>query len=77
LRLGAPVEITAYAYPEQKFKGEVEEIADYVGAREIEPNKPAVNLGLKVIQTRIKLLEQTPLKRGMAVDIRIELPLTP
>lgn len=71
LQLGDPVEIMAYAYPGKVFKGRVEEISQYVGKREIKPNNPAVNLGLKVIQVKIALLEATPLKLGMTVDVRI------
>ncbi len=71
LHLGDPVEVTAYAYPGQVYRGRVEEIADYVGKREIKPNNPAVNLGLKIIQVKIALLEATPLKLGMTVDVRI------
>jgi multidrug resistance efflux pump len=71
LKLGDPVEITAYAYPGKVYKGRVEEIAHYVGKREIKPNNPAVNLGLKIIQVKIALLETTPLKLGMTVDVRI------
>jgi len=71
LHLGDPVEISAYAYPEKVYKGRVEEIAHYVGKREIKPNNPAVNLGLKIIQVKIALLEETPLKLGMTVDVRI------
>jgi len=32
---------------------------------------PAVNLGLKIIQVKIALLEAIPLKLGMTVDVRI------
>lgn len=71
LHLGDPVEVTAYAYPGKVYRGRVEEIADYVGKREIKPNNPAVNLGLKIIQVKIALLEATPLKLGMTVDVRI------
>ncbi|TAN75088.1 MAG: HlyD family efflux transporter periplasmic adaptor subunit, partial [Gallionella sp.] len=71
LQLGDPVEIRAYAYPGKVYKGRIEEIAQYVGKREIKPNNPAVNLGLKIIQVKIALLEATPLKLGMTVDIRI------
>ena len=74
LHLGDPVDVSAYAYPGQVFKGRVEEIADYVGKREIKPNNPAVNLGLKIIQVKIALLEATPLKLGMTVDVRITPP---
>jgi ABC exporter DevB family membrane fusion protein len=71
LHVGDPVAVTAYAYPGKVYKGRVEEIADYVGKREIKPNNPAVNLGLKIIQVKIALLEATPLKLGMTVDVRI------
>ncbi len=71
LRLGDSVEIRAYAYPGKVYQGRVEEIAHYVGKREIKPNNPAVNLGLKIIQVKIALLEATPLKLGMTVDVRI------
>lgn len=71
LKLGDAVEISAYAYPGKVYKGRVEEIAHYVGKREIKPNNPAVNLGLKIIQVKIALLEPTPLKLGMTVDVRI------
>lgn len=71
LHLGDAAEISAYAYPGKVFKGRIEEIADYVGKRELKPNNPAVNLGLKIIQVKISLLEATPLKLGMTVDVRI------
>ena len=71
LQLGDPVEIKAYAYPGKVYKGRVEEIAHYVGKREIKPNNPAVNLGLKIIQVKIVPLEASPLKLGMTVDVRI------
>lgn len=71
LQIGDPVEVSAYAYPGRVYKGRVEVIADYVGKREIKPNNPAVNLGLKIIQVKIALLEATPLKLGMTVDVRI------
>lgn len=72
LHLGDPVQVSAYAYPARVFRGRVEEIADYVGKREIKPNNPAVNLGLKIIQVKIALQEATPLKLGMTVDVRID-----
>lgn len=64
-------EVTSYAYPGKVFKGRVQEIADYVGIRKIKPNNPAINLGLKVVQVKIELLEKTPLKLGMTVDVKI------
>ena len=71
LQLGDPVQISAYAYPGKVYKGRVEEIASYVGKREIKPNNPAVNLGLKIIQVKIAFEEANPLRLGMTVDVRI------
>lgn len=71
LHLGDLAEVSAYAYPGKVFKGRIEEIARYVGKREIKPNNPAVNLGLKIIQVKLELLEPTPLQLGMTVDVRI------
>lgn len=71
IQIGDPVEVTSYAYPGRLFNGKIEEIADYVGIRGIKPNNPAVNLGMKVVQVKIELLDKTPLKLGMTVDVKI------
>lgn len=71
VNIGDPVEITSDAYPERVFKGEVEEIAGYVGSRKIKPNNTAKNLDMKVLQVKVALKEKTPLKIGMTVDVRI------
>lgn len=72
IHTGDPVEITSDAYKGKLFKGEIQEIASYVGVRDIRPNNPAKNLDKKVIKVKIKLLEKTPLKLGMTVDVRIK-----
>lgn len=71
LHPGDPAEITSRAYPGRVFRAKVESIADYAGSRQIKPNNPAVNLGLKVVQVKIALLEPHPLRLGMTVDVRI------
>lgn len=71
VNIGDPVEITSDAYPGKTFKGEVEEIAGYVGSRKIKPNNTAKNLDMKVLQVKVALKEKTPLKIGMTVDVRI------
>ncbi len=71
IRAGDSVEITSEAYPGRTFRGRIERIADYAGVRKIRPSNPAVNLGLKVVQVKIALLEKTPLKLGMTVDVKI------
>jgi len=72
ISMGDAVEITSDAYKGKPFKGEIQEIASYVGVRDIRPNNPAKNLDKKVIKVKIKLLEKTPLKLGMTVDVRIK-----
>lgn len=76
LHLGDPVEISAYSFPGQTYRGQIEEIAQFVGKREIRPNNPAVNLGLKIIQVKIGLPADAPLKLGMTVGVRITPSLT-
>ena len=71
VHVGDKAQVTANAYPGQIFAGSVREIANYTGARKIRPSNPAVNLGLKVVQVKILLDTQTPLRLGMSVDVKI------
>jgi multidrug resistance efflux pump len=71
IAVGDPAEITSDAYPGMVFKGRIEEISDEVGAREVRPNNPAVNLGIKVIQVKVAFSEKTPFKIGMTVDVKM------
>lgn len=71
IKIGDSVNVTSDAYPGKDFKGEVQEISDYVGIRNIKPNNPAKNIDMKVIQVKITLKEKTPFKIGMTVDVRI------
>lgn len=77
IAVGDPAEITSNAYPGKVFKGRIEEISDEVGAREVRPNNPAVNLGIKVIQVKAAFSEKTPFKIGMTVDVKILPKLLP
>jgi multidrug resistance efflux pump len=71
ITLGDAVEVRSDAYPGTVYKGEVAEISDYIGVRKVRPNNPAKNVDMKVIQVKIKLAEDTPLKPGMTVDVKI------
>lgn len=71
IKTGDPATITSDAYPGKVFQGEIQEIADYVGARKVKPNNPVKNLDMKVVQVKIALKEKTPLKLGMTVDVKI------
>lgn len=75
LHVGDPVEISAYAFPGESYQGRIDEIAHYVGKREVRPSNPAVNLGLKIIQVKIELPDGAPLKLGMTVGVRITPPI--
>ncbi len=71
IKVGDPADVTSDAYPGLIIKGEIVEIADYVGVRKVKPNNPAKNLDMKVIQVKILLREKTPLRLGMTVDVKI------
>src|SRR5262245_45566124 len=55
IQLGDPVEVRSDAYPQMLLTGEIQEIADYVGTRQIMPNNPTKNLDMKVVQVKISL----------------------
>lgn len=71
VQVGDAARVTSDAYPGQTFHGAIREIASYAGVRKVRPRNPAANLGLKVIQVKIQLANQTPLRLGMTVDVRI------
>ncbi len=71
VRVGDSAAITSDAYRGTVYKGRVKQIADYAGLRNVKPSNPAVNLGLKVVQVKIELLEPTPFRLGMSVDVKI------
>lgn len=71
IKVGDPADVTSDAYAGRVFKGEIEEVADYVGVRNVKPNNPAKNMDMKVVQVKIKLKEKSPLRLGMTVDVRI------
>ena len=71
VHVGDHADITSDGYPGKVFKGEIQEISDYVGVREVRPNNPAKNLDRKVLRVKIGLSEKTPLKLGMTVDVKI------
>jgi multidrug resistance efflux pump len=69
--LGAAAEVSSDAFMSRVFKGEVEEISDYAGIRKVKPNDQAKNVDMKVVQVKIRLTENTQLKPGMTVDVKI------
>ncbi len=71
IKVGDAAEVRSDAYPGKIFKGEIQEIFDYVGPRKVKPNNPAKNLDMKVVQVKILLKEKVPFKLGMTVDVKI------
>jgi ABC exporter DevB family membrane fusion protein len=71
INIGDRVDVTSDAFPGRVFKGEISEIAGYVGSREIRPNNNSKNLDMKVIKVKVELKEPTPFKLGMTVDVRV------
>lgn len=73
ISIGDEVVITSDTFTGEVFKGSVSEIADYVGVRNIKPNNQAKNLDIKVVQTKIKLVDANiRFKPGMTVDVKIK-----
>jgi multidrug efflux pump subunit AcrA (membrane-fusion protein) len=72
LSIGQKVDITADAYPGRTFPGQVYEIGQAVGKRKVKPDDPAKIQDMKVLETKIEVLEGADeLKLGMTVDVRI------
>ncbi|MHB9119725.1 MAG: HlyD family secretion protein [Burkholderiales bacterium] len=71
IHVGDAAAITSDAYRGTVYKGRVKQIADYAGLRNVKPSNPAVNLGLKVVQVKIELLDASPFRLGMSVDVKI------
>jgi ABC exporter DevB family membrane fusion protein len=72
LSLGQKAEITADAYPGRVFSGLVYEIGQAVGKRKVRPEDPAKIQDMKVLETKIEVVDGAEdLKLGMTVEVRI------
>ena len=70
--LGQKAEITADAYPGRVFAGKIYEIGQSVGRRKVRPEDPAKIQDMKVLETKIEVVEGgEDLKLGMTVEVRI------
>ena len=72
VRLGDAVRVTAEGYDAAAWRGKVEEIPDSVVGRRLKPQDPGKPEDTRVLLVKIALLEQTPLKLGQRVEIRID-----
>ena len=63
--------ITAEGYPGRRWRGEVEEIADAVVARQTRPEDPGRPADTRVLLVRVAFREPNPLKLGQRVEVEI------
>jgi RND family efflux transporter MFP subunit len=68
---GARATITAEGYGARPWRGEVEEVADVVVARQARPEDPGRPADTRVLPVRVKFLEATPLRLGQRVEVEI------
>ncbi len=72
IRVGDTVEVSCDAFPGRLFPGRVEKISDYAGIRKVKPNNQWRNLDMKVVEVKVGLKDESPLKPSMTVDVRIK-----
>lgn len=70
MKLGAPVNVRAEGF-EKAWKGTIEEIPDAVINRRINPQDPSKPIDTRVLLVKIALAEETPLKLGQRVEVKI------
>ena len=74
LRIGQEADVTADTYPGRVFRAVVYEIAPAVGKRKVRPEDPVKIQDMKVLETKLEVLEGTEaLKFGMTVDVKIHI----
>jgi len=74
LAAGAPVTISCDGYPEIRWHGIVEEVADSVTLRRLKPQDPSRPTDTRVLAVKVAFAEQTPLRLGTTVELRIARP---
>ncbi len=67
----AQATITAEGYPDRRWRGEVEEIADAVVARQVHPQDPGRPADTRVLLVKVAFREPCPLKLGQRVELEI------
>ena len=58
----------------RRWRGQVEEIADAVVARQTRPEDPGRPADTRVLRVKVAFLEKTPLKLGQHVEVEIARP---
>jgi HlyD family secretion protein len=70
--VGALVAITSNGFPGKSWKGRVEEIPDSVTLRHLKPQDPGRPTDTRILAVKVAFLEQTPLRLGTTVELRID-----
>ena len=70
IHLGATVNVMAEGF-EKGWRGTIEEIPDSVVNRRIKPQDPSKPIDTRVLLVKVAFAEQTPLKLGQRVEVRI------
>lgn len=70
VRLGASVMVAAEGF-DRPWRGTIEEIPDTVVNRRLKPQDPSKPIDTRVLLVKVAFAEQTPLKLGQRVEVRI------
>ncbi|HJQ36356.1 MAG TPA: efflux RND transporter periplasmic adaptor subunit [Thermoanaerobaculia bacterium] len=70
VRLGAPVTVQAEGY-DHPWRATIEEIPDSVVNRRLKPQDPSKPIDTRVLLVKVAFAEETPLKLGQRVEVRI------
>lgn len=68
---GASVQIRADGFPGRTWAGRVEEIPESVTLRRLKPQDPGRPTDTRVLSVKVAFAEDTPLKLGTTVDLKI------
>lgn len=71
VQLGAPVTVNAEGF-DKGWRATIEEIPDSVVNRRIKPQDPSKPIDTRVLLVKIAFAEETPLKLGQRVEVRID-----
>jgi ABC exporter DevB family membrane fusion protein len=72
LAIGQSAEVTSEAFPGRIFPGQVRELGQAVGKRKVRPDDPTRIQDMKVLETKVEILDGgDDLRLGMTVDVKI------
>lgn len=72
IEIGRSATITADAFPARAFKGQVVQIGQRMGRRNIQSDRPAEKVDVKILEAVIELEQSARLPIGLRVDVRID-----